>query len=301
MLINKICLSGPEANEPEDYISFSLGVIFPDDITNRKLHTPKTSPKLTPPVFTEHGDETHSVIYLSSTLGSLPLSLSSPSSETNRRLFSHFLWNASLQLATFIEEGDSSLSGTSKWEVTGERVLELGAGTGLAGIVAALMGAQEVVISDYPAPEVLENLRENVKRNIPEDAWGDVRVEGHKWGNIGGEDQGFERESKERFTRILVADCLWMPEQHDNLLKSIRWFMAENGRAWVIAGFHTGRETMSEFYKEEKLKEAGLEVERIYERDAEGKEREWVVDRGIEDITERKRWLVIGVLKRRVQ
>jgi predicted nicotinamide N-methyase len=61
-----------------------------------------------------------------------------------------------LQLAEFIEEGD--VQGRD-WSVDGERALELGAGTGLAGILAGLEGAREVVISDYPAPEVLENLR----------------------------------------------------------------------------------------------------------------------------------------------
>jgi hypothetical protein len=47
------------------------------------------------------------------------------------------------------------------------------------------------------------------------------------------------------------------------------------------------------------LREAGLEIEKIWERNADGVEREWVVDRGIEDVTERKRWLVIGILRRR--
>jgi predicted nicotinamide N-methyase len=41
------------------------------------------------------------------------------------------------------------------WDVSGQRVLGPGAGTGLAGLVAALSGATEVVLSDYPADEVL--------------------------------------------------------------------------------------------------------------------------------------------------
>ena len=123
-----------------------------------------------------------------------------------------------------------------------------------------------------------------------------MRVEGHEWGVL---DDPFSKEGKEAFGRILVADCLWMPWQHENLLKSIRWFLKPEGRAWVVAGFHTGRAKMKGFYEEEALREAGLEVEKIWERNAEGEEREWVTDRGIEDVTERKRWLVIGILKRR--
>jgi nicotinamide N-methyltransferase len=34
MLTDKIRLSGPESNDPEDVLSSPLAVIFPDDITN---------------------------------------------------------------------------------------------------------------------------------------------------------------------------------------------------------------------------------------------------------------------------
>jgi EEF1A N-terminal glycine/lysine methyltransferase len=276
MLTDKIRLSGPESNDPEDILSSSLGVIFPDDITN------------------QHGDATNSVIYLSPSFGEITLSLADPQGERNTRLFSHFLWNAGLQLAEFIEEE------RERWSVKGEKVLELGAGTGLAGIVAGLAGAKEVVISDYPAPEVLANIKSNISRNIEPrrgktQGIGKVKVEGHEWGVL--EDE-FARENREGFGRILVADCLWMPWQHANLLGSIRWFLREDGRAWVIAGFHTGREKMRGFFDDTVVKEAGLGVERIWERNAEGVEREWVTDRGIEDVTERKRWLVIAILKR---
>jgi predicted nicotinamide N-methyase len=41
-------------------------------------------------------------------------------------------------------------------------VVELGAGTGLADLLAALAGAGEAVLSDYSAPGALGNLRANV-------------------------------------------------------------------------------------------------------------------------------------------
>jgi EEF1A N-terminal glycine/lysine methyltransferase len=279
MLTDKIRLSGPESNDPEDILSSSLAVIFPDDITN------------------QHGDRDNGVIYLSPSFGPLHLALADPQGEDSRKLFSHFLWNAGVQLAEFIEEGDAQ---RRDWGVEGVNVLELGAGTGLAGIVAGLKGAREVVISDYPAPEVLSNIEGNVGRNIlsrkDSNGVGEVRVEGHEWGVF---EDAFSRGNKEGFERILVADCLWMPWQHLNLLKSIQWFMSAKGKAWVVAGFHTGRAKMRGFYEESALMEAGLEVEKIWERNAEGLEREWTTDRGIEDVTERKRWLVIAILKRR--
>jgi predicted nicotinamide N-methyase len=158
------------------------------------------------------------MVPLSPSFGPITLTLADPQGEDSTKLLSHHLWNAGLQLAEFIEEGD--VQGRD-WSVNRERVLELGAGTGLAGILAGLKGAREVVISDYPAPEVLENLRENVERSFlsrkDKTGVGEVRVEGHEWAVL---DDAFSKE-KESFGRILVADCLWMPWQHLNLLKSI--------------------------------------------------------------------------------
>lgn len=51
--------------------------------------------------------------------------------------------------------------------------------------------------------------------------------------------------------------------------------------------------------EEEAVKAAELEVEERWERNPGGVEREWVTDRDIEDITQRKRWLVIAILNRR--
>ncbi|RAL68700.1 hypothetical protein DID88_007406 [Monilinia fructigena] len=230
----------PEFTEPEDYMQSSLSALFPDDIQN------------------QHGDKDQHIVYTSPTLGEIVLELSSPAGEKGRLLFAHYLWNASLQLAEFFEEGDGKRGGRERWEVTGERVLEVGSGTGLAGIVTALMGAEEVVLSDYPDEGVLANLRTNVAKNIESNGFGDVTVQGHEWGVV---DDGFSVKNKESFSRVIASDCLWMPWQHENLLKSIRWFLKENGRAWICAGFHTGRELMRGFFEEEKLAAAGLEIE----------------------------------------
>ena len=207
---------------------------------------------------------------------------------------------------------DANFGKKGMWDVSGKKVLELGAGTGLAGILAARCGAVETVITDYPAAEVLQNIQSNIKKNVEGKSWQgqgiSCHAKGHVWGQVGEAiDMGVESrsvedtftiEGKGGFDRILVADCLWMPWQHQNLMKSIRWFMAPDARAWVVAGFHTGRAKMQGFYDEEMLAAQGLEIEMIWERDADDNERSWVRDRGIEDPTARKRWLVIAVLKR---
>ena len=67
-----------------------------------------------------------------------------------------------------------------------------------------------------------------------------------------------------------------------------------------MGGYHTGRKKMRGFFDDEELRKLGLEVERLWERDCDGIDREWAWDRGAEDldITGRKRWLAISVLRR---
>ena len=93
-----------------------------------------------------------------------------------------------------------------------------------------------------------------------------------------------------------------MPEEHGNLLESMLHFLSSSTEAeiWVTAGFHTGRAKLVAFF--DTAESMNLEVSHIYERDVNGRERAWKRERdgGLEDITERKRWLVIAVLKRKL-
>ncbi|KAK4670463.1 uncharacterized protein QC763_211940 [Podospora pseudopauciseta] len=218
-LTSRLALTGPDTTDPEDYLSSSLGIIFPDDVTN------------------QHGDADHGLLYTSPHLPQpLQFSLANVTEEKERHLFSHYLWNSSLMLAELIEAGTlgldipwSGLGGEIKdFDATGLETVELGAGTALPSIMGGLMGSKRVVVTDYPAPEVIKTLKENVLR-------------------------GVEKKN------------------------------GVDGRG---------------FFDKEKLAEVGLEVERLWERDCDGGEREWVWDRGVEDISVRKRWLAVGVLRR---
>ncbi|ROW08997.1 hypothetical protein VMCG_02854 [Cytospora schulzeri] len=331
-LTSRITLTGAPGEDPEDFFGSSLGVIFPDDVMN------------------QHGEADHGLMYQSPHLPKpLHISLAAPDGDEDRRLFSHYLWNASLLLAELVEAGTLGLEqlehdGTADatattpdgspqspsppvpsptslgppladFDVTGLTTMELGAGTALPSILAALLGARRVVVTDYPAPAVISNLRANVARNagpemspllastssLPLPVAPAVVVgetDGHAWGDF---ETVLAKRDRHVFDRVFVCDCLWMPWQHESLLRSIEWFLKDDAgaRCWVVAGFHTGRAKMRGFFEEERLGEVGLEVESIWERDCDGVEREWTWDRGYEDPVGRKRWLVCAVLKRR--
>jgi predicted nicotinamide N-methyase len=53
--------------------------------------------------------------------------------------------------------------------VKGQRICELGAGAGLPSLVSTLVGADRVVVTDYPDEGLIENLRWNAECNLPLD------------------------------------------------------------------------------------------------------------------------------------
>jgi len=294
-LVARVSLTGPEGEEPEDYFSSALGLLVPGHVDNI------------------HGDADHGVLYTSPNLPRpLRLSLADPTDARDRDLFSHYLWNSSLVLAELIEAatlgletaGGSRRGTAADFNVTGLSTLELGAGTALPSLMAALLGAGRVVATDYPSAEVLSNLHDNMRRNVqpsfsPLGTVAPVAVEGHGWGIFS---TPLAEGNRHAFDRVVACDCLWLPSQHGALRASLSWFLGASpaARAWVAAEFHTGRARLRGFFDADALAEAGLEVEAIWERDYDGAERPWAWDRGEEDVELRRGWVVLAVLRRAV-
>ncbi|TDH72531.1 hypothetical protein CCR75_000799 [Bremia lactucae] len=66
-------------------------------------------------------------------------------------------WDGSVVLAKYLEHNRHS-------GIAGSRVVELGSGTGLVGIAAAILGANQVILSDLPY--VVDNLAKNVAETV---------------------------------------------------------------------------------------------------------------------------------------
>lgn len=183
---------------------------------------------------------------------------------------------------------------TSELDVRGLRVLELGAGAGLCGILSCFAGAADVVLSDYPAESMLTNLRSNVHSLLPSNLQAIATVVGHVWG----EDTSTLLEAghfQGPFDVILLADCLWMPEQHDALCRTLVSTLKKSPSAKIccIAGFHTGRRKLANFFSI--LDQYSLMTAHgIKEMNHKDVERTWDASRPEEDSVERKRWLVLS-------
>ncbi|KAF2686117.1 hypothetical protein K458DRAFT_441739 [Lentithecium fluviatile CBS 122367] len=224
--------------------------------------------------------------------------------DEERWKFAHYLWNAGVLMGEVVagrEDGEWWLSPSEEehWRVKGEKVLELGAGVGLGGIMSALAGAQEIAITDYPVPTILATISTNVSTNLPLALQYKTSIHPHQWGVF---TTPFATTHFHQYTRILAADCLWVPYEHGNLARSMLHFLSEapGARVYVIAGFHTGRATVARFF-EETAPEVGLEIVDIFEMNSEGARREWLKERdaGEEDIGEWKKWLAVARLRRR--
>ncbi|MEX2356467.1 MAG: methyltransferase domain-containing protein [Thermaerobacterales bacterium] len=129
------------------------------------------------------------------------------------------LWDASRALAAFIW----------RWEWAGASVLELGAGSGLAGIAAALRGAA-VLQTDY-APPALALARWNAARN---DASG-IEFRLADW-------RAFPAVGE--FDVILGADILYEQKIHPDLAAICRRHLRPGGRLLLA---DPGREAAERF------------------------------------------------------
>ncbi|CBF77292.1 hypothetical protein AN4541.2 [Aspergillus nidulans FGSC A4] len=224
--------------------------------------------------------------------------------EEGRKLFAHFLWSAAMVVAEGLEQADTESGGSEAefWKVQNEKVLELGAGAGLPSIVSALANASMVTITDHPSSPALGPagaIASNVKHNLSSST-SIVDIRPHEWGTTLTTDP-WALSNKGSYTRIIAADCYWMRSQHENLVRTMKWFLAPEGKIWVVAGFHTGREIVAGFF--ETAVSLGLKIESIYERDLnssaeEGGEvrRAWVSFREGEGPENRRRWCVVAVL-----
>lgn len=118
------------------------------------------------------------------------------------------VWPASFVLGRFMRKMDPE----------GASLLEIGAGCGIAGCIAARYGFRHIVLSDA-APDALPFAQANVCQNRLEDI---VQV---RHLDIIGAQLG------ERFDRIMASEILYLDDLHRPLLKFIARHLAKGGRA----------------------------------------------------------------------
>ncbi|XP_006029185.1 protein N-lysine methyltransferase METTL21A isoform X1 [Alligator sinensis] len=121
------------------------------------------------------------------------------------------VWDAAVVLCSYLETGAIDLRERS--------VIELGAGTGLLGIVATLLGAH-VTITDRAS--ALEFLESNIQDNLPSEHHPRAVVKELTWG------RNLENFSPGKFDFILGADIIYLEETFVDLLETLEYLCSEH-------------------------------------------------------------------------
>ncbi|KAJ8567524.1 hypothetical protein K7X08_019732 [Anisodus acutangulus] len=167
------------------------------------------------------------------------------------------LWPAATILVTLLDNTNglsTPLSDLFKRQENGDslplRILELGSGTGIVGIVAAAVLGAKVTVTDLP--HVLPNIQFNVDANsqVLEQQNGVVDIAALSWG----ESQDMEAVGRD-YDLILGSDVVYHDHLYDPLIKTLRFFLLGGGKkiAFVMAHLRRWKKESVFFKRAKKL------------------------------------------------
>ncbi len=134
-------------------------------------------------------------------------------------------WTSSLVLSRLLRT-------LEKFIPVSQRILELGAGTGLVGISTACLWKAHVLLTDLP--KVVPNLESNLdlNRDIVKDCGGTVAARALDWSD----DANESRVGPEQFQVILAADPIYSPDHPAIFVKTVsRWLIQHSDSRLVLA------------------------------------------------------------------
>ncbi|OAK95544.1 hypothetical protein IQ06DRAFT_60653 [Phaeosphaeriaceae sp. SRC1lsM3a] len=176
-------------------------------------------------------------------------------------LWGHHLWNAGRTTSTYLEEHAAAL-------VQNKTVLELGAGAGLPSLVCALNGAKQVVVTDYPDAELIDNLRYNIDHCSLLSSPPHIVAEGYLWGAPVEDVVKHLPDGAETFDVLILADLLFNHSEHAKLIKTVQITLTKSPEAKAYVFFTPYRPWLLQkdlaFF--DLAKKAGFEVEKTFEK-----------------------------------
>ncbi|CAO3592218.1 unnamed protein product [Absidia cylindrospora] len=137
------------------------------------------------------------------------------------------VWDCGLAMCDFIVR--------NKHQIKCNQIIELGSGTGLVGIVAALeLQPRSTYLTDLP--DALEIMQQNVYR-VKEGASIDIDIQAKvlSWGPKTDGDDVWEGDENE-VDLVLLTDVLYNQGSHDLLLQTLDWLVV-NPKCRVLLGY----------------------------------------------------------------
>lgn len=143
----------------------------------------------------------------------------------------YLLWNAGRTTSEHLERNADKL-------VAGKDVLEIGAAAGLPSIISAINGARTVVMTDYPDPDLVNNMRQNADAAAPFISQGSrLHVAGYKWGAETDEIRSFLPEPSAGFDLLIMADVIYSHREHQNLISTMQRTLKRSADAVALVFF----------------------------------------------------------------
>ena len=177
-------------------------------------------------------------------------------------LWGHHLWNAGRIISHYLEKQPALIQNKT--------VLELGAGAGLPSLVCSILGAKQVVVSDYPDPDLVQNLWKNIDA-IKQDSKidGNVVAEGYCWG---ADTTALSSHITEPgFDILILADLLFNHSEHEKLVSTIELTLKKGPESKALVFFTPYRPWLYDkdmaFF--ETCKERGFVVDKVLEEKME--------------------------------
>jgi predicted nicotinamide N-methyase len=188
-------------------------------------------------------------------LDEIPLELLTLLRDYKAEISGRRVWPGSVVLALAISRPDFPVL------FSGKSVLELGAGSGLVGLVAARLGAERVVISDGDQTSVdlaVENLEDNGYASTES-----ISATRLLWGE-GEHAEAFKANARlsptDGFNIIVAADVMYKPTLPPLLFETINKMLARGGVALIC---HLLRAGVTQEVVVTSAKEAGFLVETL--------------------------------------
>eukprot|EP00048_Salpingoeca_helianthica_P000752 m.43754 g.43754 ORF g.43754 m.43754 type:complete len:251 (-) comp10819_c0_seq2:31-783(-) len=144
-------------------------------------------------------------------------------------LWAHELWNAGVVMGRYCDENPALCKN--------KNTLELGAAAAVPSLVAALQGASQVVITDYPEDDLIAAIQKNVDMNIPEDIKPRVHSLGYLWGSDVAPLLAPLPEGQ-LFDVIFLSDLVFNHGQHEKMLQTCMRCLAADGLALCFFTHH---------------------------------------------------------------
>ncbi|KAJ8037399.1 Methyltransferase-like protein 23 [Holothuria leucospilota] len=129
-----------------------------------------------------------------------------------------YVWPSAVVLAQYVS--------IHREEIKSKRILEVGAGTSLPGVVAAKLGASVTLTDDIHQPVCLENCKKSCQENQLED----VSIMGLSWGRF--TPQMLELPPQDI---ILASDCFYDSKDFEDIVATFKFFIQRNNKCqcWV--------------------------------------------------------------------